>query len=166
MTELGNFTEDSKAKIWDAKRLEITPRVLLTWGERPQAIIFSLKFQRSESYLVHICQGWWTKYAPLPDIFVILTQLKPAHWFTVKSSSDLTVFLQAIGEQPSARVVNAIEAPLSKYIHVGAILFKKIESVLHRLSTDIHGGFVKAKPDKVTMKCALFMLFCVFTLKF
>lgn len=45
-------------------------------------------------------------------------------------------------------MVNAIEAPLSKYIHVGAILSKEIQSVLHRLSGNIHGGFVKSKLNK------------------
>lgn len=51
---------------------------------------------------------------------------------------------QAIGEQPSARVVNAIEASLSKYIQVGAILFKGIQAPLHRQSNNIHGGSVKS----------------------
>lgn len=66
------------------------------------------------------------------------------HWVTVKSSSDLTIFLQAIREQPSARVVNAIEASVSKYIQVRAILFKDIESMLDCQSNNICGGSVKS----------------------
>lgn len=73
-------------------------------------------------------------------------RLKAIHWVTAKSGSDLTMFLQAMGEQPSARVVNATEASLSKYIQVRAISFKEkgLQSLLHRQSNNIiHGGSVK-----------------------
>lgn len=84
----------------------------------------------------------------LAELFVILTQLKPTYSVTVKSSSDTTIFLEAIGEQPSVRVVNAIEASLNKYIQVRAILFKKIQSTVHWQSNNIHSGSMKSLKKK------------------
>lgn len=51
-------------------------------------------------------------------MFLILTKPEPTRGVTVKSISNLTVFLQAVGTQPSVRVVSAAEASLSKYIAV------------------------------------------------
>lgn len=63
------------------------------------------------------------------------------------------MFLQATGEQPSVRVVNAVEASLSKYIQVRAILSKEIQSMLHQQSNNIHGGSVKSIKNNEEVCC-------------
>lgn len=66
------------------------------------------------------------------EISVVLTKQKQTHWVIVKSRSHFTMFLQAIGEQPSARVVNAIEANTSKSVldwHSNNLCSESVKSI-------------------------------------
>lgn len=66
------------------------------------------------------------------------------------------MFLRAIEERPSVRIVNAVKASLSKYTQVRAILSKEIQSVLTQQS----GGSVESKKKK-----KVFILFHLFAQK-
>lgn len=65
-----------------------------------------------------------------PAVFVILAEVNSL----ANSLKELRLDYVPpgnIGAQPSVRVVNSVEASLSKYIPVRAILFKEIQAMLH-----------------------------------